>query len=70
MTNDLVAGPITPIPSKPPPAAPPFDGWAAIRRWMRILLARNPFYIISAALLLLSMRQLSLDSRIFPGELP
>jgi hypothetical protein len=33
-------------------------------------LARNPLYILSAALLLWSMRRLSLDSRIFSHELP
>jgi hypothetical protein len=69
MTTDLVPGPITPIFSSPP-AAPPNDVRVAIRRWAGILLARNPFYIISAALLLWSMRRLSLDSRIFQGELP
>jgi hypothetical protein len=69
MTTDAVPGPITPIPPAPP-MAPPFDAWGAIWRWTRILLARNPFYIISAVLLLWSMRQLSLDSRIFPDELP
>ena len=70
MTTDAVPGPITPIPSAPPPIAPSFDVWRAVRRWTRILLARNPFYIISAALLLWSMRRLSLDSRIFSRELP
>ena len=70
MTTDPVPGPITPIPSAPPPVAPPGDVWGAIRRWTWILLARNPFYIISAALLLWSMRRLSLDERIFRRELP
>jgi len=56
MTTDTVPGPITPIPPAPP-MAPPFDAWGAIWRWTRILLARNPFYIISAVLLLWSMRQ-------------
>jgi hypothetical protein len=70
MTTDLVPSPIPPIPSAPPPVAPPNDVWGAIRRWTWIPLARNPFYIISAALLLWSMRRLSLDSRIFTGELP
>ncbi len=70
MTTDLVPSPIPPIPSAPPPVAPPNDVWGAIRRWTWIPLARNPFYIISAALLLWSMRRLSLDSRIFTSELP
>jgi hypothetical protein len=39
-------------------------------RWSRIFLVRNPFYIVSAALLLLSMRLLSGDSRLFAGETP
>jgi hypothetical protein len=74
MTNDPVPGPIPPIPppiqSAPPIALPIFDAGAEIRRWARILLARNPFYIVSAALLLWSMRRLSLDSRIFQNEFP
>ncbi len=37
--------------------------------WLRYVLARNPFYILSAALLLYSMRRLSFDSRIFPDEI-
>ena len=37
--------------------------------WLRHILARNPFYILSAALLLYSMRRLSFDSRIFPDEI-
>src|SRR5271170_7275225 len=41
-----------------------------VARWVRQALARNPFYIISAALLLLSMRLLSGDSRIFTQETP
>ena len=43
---------------------------ADVVRWLRLALARNPFYIISAGLLLLSMRLLSGDSRIFSGETP
>lgn len=43
---------------------------ADLSRWLRHALARNPFYIISAALLLLSMRLLSGDSRIFAHETP
>src|SRR6187549_3544167 len=46
----------------------PFAGGTSLR-WMKHLLARNPFYIISAALLLYSMRRLSFDSRILPSEL-
>jgi hypothetical protein len=41
-----------------------------VARWLRQALARNPFYIISAALLLLSMRLLSGDSRVFARETP
>ena len=71
MSDDYIAGPIPPpLRLSPRSAAPPFDSWALIRRWARILLARNPFYIISAALLLWSMRRLSLDSRVFTSELP
>jgi hypothetical protein len=43
---------------------------ADLGRWMRAALARNPFYILSALLLLYSMRLLSTDSRIFAGETP
>lgn len=39
-------------------------------RWLRAALARNPFYILSALLLLYSMRLLSTDSRIFSRETP
>ena len=39
-------------------------------RWLRYLLAGNPFYILSAVLLLLSMRKLSLDSRILAEGTP
>jgi len=79
MINDPVSGPNLPtppippapsVPPLPPPIIPPFDPGAAVRHWARILLARNPFYIVSAALLLWSMRRLSLDSRIFPREFP
>jgi hypothetical protein len=74
MTTDPVPDPVSSIPSPiqsaPPSATRPFDAGAAFRHWARILLARNPFYIISAALLLWSMRRLSLDSRIFPEEFP
>jgi hypothetical protein len=45
-------------------------GWRDLWRWVRHGLARNPFYILSAALLLLSMRLLSGDSRIFHDEGP
>jgi hypothetical protein len=80
MTAD--SSPILPRPSVPPIsetmpdapvetelptcAAPARSAWDSWRR----LLARNPFYILSAALLLWSMRLLSLDSRIFVKELP
>jgi len=41
-----------------------------LTRWLRLLLARNPFYILSALLLLYSMRLLSGDSRVFSTETP
>ncbi len=70
--------PKTPLPEIPPAifaATPPFNDpplnfTADVLSLLRALLARNPFYIISAMLLLWSMRELSLDSRIFPEEFP
>src|SRR5579863_9290314 len=43
---------------------------ADLGRCLRAALARNPFYILSALLLLYSMRLLSTDSRVFPTETP
>ncbi|HEX3718703.1 MAG TPA: hypothetical protein VH595_12110 [Verrucomicrobiae bacterium] len=43
---------------------------ADLGRWLRLLLARNPFYILSALLLLYSMRLLSGDTRLFSSETP
>ncbi len=43
---------------------------AAIWRCFKMLLARNPFYILSALLLLYSIRLLSVDSRLFRDETP
>src|SRR5581483_901728 len=75
MNPDSGNPPVAPLlPPSPPPEhpSPPssFDLRAALLRWARILLARNPFYILSAGMLIWSMRRLSLDSRIFPDEFP
>lgn len=43
---------------------------ADLLRLFRLILARNPFYILSALLLLLGIRLLSGDSRIFTTETP
>jgi hypothetical protein len=69
---DSVPGPISIPPTPPPPesAYSSCDGWKGVGYWARVLLARNPFYILSALLLLWSMRRLSLDSRVFSHELP
>ncbi len=58
------------VPPESPSAAPPLDASALFLGWAKILLARNPFYIVSAGLLVWSMRRLSLDSRIFSDEFP
>ncbi len=55
-----------PLPLQPTDSTPPQKESIL---WLRHLLARNPFYILSAALLLYSMRRLSFDSRIFPDEI-
>ena len=68
MSSDSIPVPpkvLTPTPPPPASIAP-----EAFLKCARLVLARNPFYIISAVLMLWSMRRLSLDSRIFPSELP
>jgi len=40
----------------------------AIQKWLRLLLAGNPFYIASAALLLFGINRLSVDPRFLSGE--
>src|SRR5260221_6636947 len=40
----------------------------AIRKWVRLLLDGNPFYIASAALLLFGINRLSIDPRFLSGE--
>src|SRR5258706_14981866 len=39
-----------------------------LRKWAGLLLAGNPFYIASAALLLFAINRLSLDPRFLSGE--
>ncbi len=39
-----------------------------LRKWVRLLLAGNPFYIASAALLLFGINRLSVDPRFLSGE--
>ncbi|MEO5804491.1 MAG: hypothetical protein ABIR24_13275 [Verrucomicrobiota bacterium] len=63
MTLPADSNPVSSFPS----TASPFAGGTPLR-WISHLLARNPFYILSAALLLYSMKRLSFDSRILPSE--
>lgn len=58
------------IPTSAQPPSPPLDVKHHFGRWMRYILAGNPFYILSAVLVLWSMDRLSIDSRIFSSELP
>src|SRR5258705_7690670 len=37
-------------------------------RWLRWIIARNPFYLLSAALLLFGVNRLSIDPGFIPGE--
>ena len=48
----------------PRPPAPHSEALAFFLKGARLVLARNPFYILSAALLVWSMYRLSLDGRI------
>src|SRR5436190_17144490 len=58
-----------------PESIPPIIGRSSessqngFRRIVRFLLAGNPFFILSAVLLLYAMRRLSFDSRLFSTEL-
>jgi len=63
MTTPDSAPPV--IPDQPIPSEP---SSRPISHWLRLILAGNPFYILSAVLLLYSMRRLSLDARIFSDE--
>ena len=68
--NPVVQNPLT-LP--PPPAPRHLDSpvtAADLMRWLRLLLGRNPFYILSAVLLLYSMRLLSVDSMASANETP
>ncbi|MDB6059319.1 MAG: hypothetical protein JWO95_3163, partial [Verrucomicrobiales bacterium] len=57
-----------------PESIPPFTNSvtdrpeAGFRRIVRYLLAGNPFFVLSAVLLLYAMRRLSFDSRLFSTE--
>src|SRR5678815_1262179 len=48
------------------------SGWQragfAARKWVSLLLAGNPFYIASAAMLLFAINRLSIDQRFLSGE--
>jgi hypothetical protein len=67
MGPDLEAKPEVPVPptlDSPAPPTPPVP-WG---RWFRGFLATNPFYLMSAALLLYGMYRVSADAALFHSE--
>jgi len=58
---EITPGPIVSAPTIPP--SKPFSYWA------RRLLVCNPFYLVSAALLLFGMYRISVDRNLFAGEI-
>src|SRR5579862_3445470 len=59
-----VPPPIAPIPQATPPLSPPRSfSW-----WMRKLFVCNPFYLVSAALLLYGCYRVSIDTPLFDVE--
>jgi hypothetical protein len=62
--SENTAPPVMTAPLKPePPKTKPFSYWA------KRLLICNPFYLVSAALLLFGMYQISVDRNLFTGEI-
>ena len=68
MTTNLDSTSVPPQPPAIPVPSAPTHPRRIFLRWLWRLLACNPFYIVSAMLLLYSMRCLSLDQSVFKEE--
>lgn len=72
--NDRTPDPIPPLTSAPPQPELPLNGPCAsradhgLRYWLRRLLVCNPFFLVSAALLLYALARLSSDATLFAEE--
>ena len=72
--NDPTPDPISPWPSPPPQSESPLSGPSpgradhGLRYWLRRLLVCNPFFLVSAALLLYALARLSSDATLFAEE--
>jgi len=63
-----VPPPIAPNPEPVPPPLPALPNPRPISWWLRKFLACNPFYLVSAALLLYGCYRVSIDAPFFNGE--
>ena len=62
-----VPPPIAPNPEPVPPPLPALPNPRPLSWWLRKFLACNPFYLVSAALLLYGCYRVSIDAPFFNG---